>query len=61
MFGTGSKHMQFIVKSVSSTVFGIIGGWLGGYVGLGTELLSGLLFSIVGWYWAKHMLNKYLD
>jgi len=53
--------MKFIAKSVSSTVFGMIGGWLGGYVGLGTELLSGLVFSIVGWYWAKYMLNKYLD
>jgi len=53
--------MQFIVKSASSTFFGIIGGWLGGYVGLGTELLSGLVFSIAGWYWAAYMLNKYLD
>ena len=53
--------MQFIVKSVSSTVFGIIGGWLGGYVGLGTALFSSLVLSIAGWYWAKYMLDKYLD
>ena len=53
--------MKFLAKTVGSTVLGIFGGWLGGLVGTGTSLLIGLVFSVAGWYGAKHLLNKYLD
>jgi len=53
--------MQFLVKTIGSTVFGIIGGWLGSFVGLGTSLFVGLILSIVGWYLAKHLWNEYME
>ena len=46
---------------MASTVLGMFGGWLGGYIGMGTSLFIGFVLSIVGWYWAKYMMNTYLD
>lgn len=53
--------MQFLVKSIASTILGMIGGWLGGYAGFGTSLFISFVFSVIGWYGAKHLLKKYLD
>ncbi|MGD0282698.1 MAG: hypothetical protein ABSB95_10080 [Dissulfurispiraceae bacterium] len=53
--------MKFIVKTLGSTVLGLAGGWLGGFVGVGIGLFAGLICSIIGWYWAKNLLDKYLD
>ena len=50
--------MKFIIKSIVSTLFGLVGGWLGDFIGLGTSLILGFILSIVGWYWAKHQLEK---
>lgn len=52
--------MQFLVKSIGSTVLGILGGWLGGFIGFGTELYLCMIFSVVGWYLAKYLCNEYL-
>ena len=51
--------MKFIIKTFASTVFGMAGGWLGDFGGFGVGLIVGFIFSIVGWYWAKHQLEKY--
>jgi len=53
--------MKFLVKTVGSAVLGMFGGWIGGYVGMGTSLFASLIFSIVGWYGAKYLLNSYLE
>lgn len=51
--------MQFLVKTISSTIAGMIGAWLGGFAGLGTALFLSFLFSVAGWYLAKHLWNEY--
>lgn len=53
--------MNFLAKTVSSTVLGMVGSWVGGFMGMGASLLIGFIFSIAGWYGAKYLLNKYLD
>ncbi len=52
--------MQFLVKSIGSTVLGILGSWLGGFIGFGTGLYMSIIFSVVGWYLAKYLFNEYL-
>jgi hypothetical protein len=53
--------MQFLVKTISATILGMVGGWLGSFIGLGTSLMLGFFLSIVGWYLAKHLWNEYLE
>lgn len=49
-----------MIKTLGSTVLSMIGGWLGGLIGLGAGLFAGFVFSIIGWYWAKYLLDKYV-
>ena len=51
--------MKFIIKTLISTGFGMIGGWIGDFMGMGMSLILGFIFSIIGWYWAKFQLEKY--
>jgi hypothetical protein len=53
--------MKFLVKTLGSTVLSLAGGWLGGFAGIEAALVVSLVFSIVGWYGTKYLLNRYLD
>ena len=50
--------MKFIFKSIGSSVAGMLGGWLGNFVGIGTSLFLGFTLSIVGWYLTKYWLDN---
>jgi hypothetical protein len=52
--------MQFLVKTISSTILGSIGWWLGDFIGTGTALLLSFVLTVVGWYGAKYLLDEYL-
>ena len=53
--------MQFIVKTIGSTALGMLGGWLGNFVGITTSLMLGLILSIVGWYGAGYYWKEYME
>lgn len=43
-------------------MFGMAGDWIGGQIGgFGTEIILGLLLSIVGWYGTGYLYSKYLN
>ena len=50
--------MKFIIKTFVSTIFGMAGGWLGDFFGMGPGIILGFICSIIGWYWAKFQLEK---
>ncbi len=55
------NNMKFIVKTLVSTVLGMAGGWLAGFIGFGAGLIAGFVCGIIGWYWAKYLLDRYLE
>lgn len=55
------ESMKFLAKSLGSTVFSLVGGWLGAFAGFEASLVLSLIFSVMGWYGTKYLLNRYLD
>jgi hypothetical protein len=53
--------MNWLLKSVGSGVLGMIGWWLGSFVGFGTALFMNLILSVVGWYLTKYLCQQYLE
>lgn len=53
--------MKFLLKSIGSTAFGVLGGWIGGLFGFAAGLYLSFIFSIVGWYLAKYLCAEFLS
>jgi len=52
--------MLFLLKFIGSTALGMLGSWLGGFIGFGMGLFLSIALSIVGWYLTKYLCEEYV-